>query len=146
MKWKKKEGENEKSLPQGKRAGGFYVSLGTAVLAAAAFAFYVAADKAETLLNNDVPLLVFFCVAAAWAFEVLAAVWPKLDFGKIVAPLAYTFAFSLAAVNRVEYVIQIASHNNQVKLQASIVIAVALLLLCVVMSVAAAFLRETKER
>lgn len=122
-----------------KNKSDFYLSVGTIVMAIIAVVLYVIADLTETALNNDVPLQVSLCILVAIVVEVLTILKPKMDFGKIVSPLAYALALCLAIVNRVDYVIQIASHNNQVSLQMTIILSVVLLLLCVIVCVASAF-------
>ena len=122
-----------------KNKSDFYLSIGTIGIAVIAFILYLMADLTETVLNNDVPIQVLGCLIFAIGVEVLTICKPKMDFGKIVSPLAYALALCLAIVNRIDYVIQIASHNNQISLQMTIIFSIVLLLLCVVASVVSAF-------
>ena len=106
---------------------------------------YLIADLGETYLNNDQPVPVLILITLAIAAEVLYMRHPSFGVVKVAGAAVLTAALCLAVWFRVDYVIEIASHNNQVAMQPVIIVSIALFLLGILTEILSAFLKQTKD-
>ena len=128
-----------------KRAAGFYISCLTILISLAAGTTYLIADFGETYLNNDQPVPVLILIVLTIVAEVLFMGHPSLGAVKVAGAAILTAALCLAVWFRVDYVIEIASHNNQVAIQPVIIVSIVLFLLGILTEILSAFLKQKKE-